>query len=426
MNKFSKGLLLSLALVYSHEILATERLVVWEDVGRASTISSAVKDFEKIYDCDVDVLEKPMYHQVELLEKQGPKGEGPDVVVLASDMVGVAKDKNLISQIHFMQVENSQYLPNSIASVTFDGELYSVPKTIETLILFYNKDLLKEPPSTLEEYVDLSKKLRKKGKYGLLAKWELFYTTYALMHGYGAYIFRTDNDGTINLNSYGLDTDGAVESLKVLRKMSKADLVYDCLSGVDGYNRMYELFSSKKAIAVINGPWAIEDYLKAGINFGITTLPTLPNGNPMAGFLGIKGYSISKWSTHKDLAEDFLRFINEHKYALLRYKESRQVPPIISVLQDPSLANDELIQVIAQQSVHAVNMPSIPEMSYVWSVMDKAIWKVIHAGLPIDHILEDARKDIESYIQTRIKDNYKSKDHYLLDNLKKDFNFYLN
>lgn len=405
MNKFSKGLLLSLALVYSHEILATERLVVWEDVGRASTISSAVKDFEKIYDCDVDVLEKPMYHQVELLEKQGPKGEGPDVVVLASDMVGVAKDKNLISQIHFMQVENSQYLPNSIASVTFDGELYSVPKTIETLILFYNKDLLKEPPSTLEEYVDLSKKLRKKGKYGLLAKWELFYTTYALMHGYGAYIFRTDNDGTINLNSYGLDTDGAVESLKVLRKMSKADLVYDCLSGVDGYNRMYELFSSKKAIAVINGPWAIEDYLKAGINFGITTLPTLPNGNPMAGFLGIKGYSISKWSTHKDLAEDFLRFINEHKYALLRYKESRQVPPIISVLQDLSLANDELIQVIAQQSVHAVNMPSIPEMSYVWSVMDKAIWKVIHAGLPIDHILEDARKDIESYIQTRIKDN---------------------
>ncbi len=404
MNKFSKGLLLSLALVYSHEILATERLVVWEDVGRASTIASAVKDFEKIYDCDVDVLEKPMYHQVELLEKQGPKGEGPDVVVLASDMVGVAKDKNLISQIHFMQVENSQYLPNSIASVTFDGELYSVPKTIETLILFYNKDLLKEPPSTLEEYVDLSKKLRKKGKYGLLAKWELFYTTYALMHGYGAYIFRTDNDGTINLNSYGLDTDGAVESLKVLRKMSKADLVYDCLSGVDGYNRMYELFSSKKAIAVINGPWAIEDYLKAGINFGITTLPTLPNGNPMAGFLGIKGYSISKWSTHKDLAEDFLRFINEHKYALLRYKESRQVPPIISVLQDPSLANDELIQVIAQQSVHAVNMPSIPEMSYVWSVMDKAIWKVIHAGLPIDHILEDARKDIESYIQTRIKD----------------------
>ena len=405
MNKFSKGLLLSLALVYSHEILATERLVVWEDVGRASTIASAVKDFEKIYDCDVDVIEKPMYHQVELLEKQGPKGEGPDVVVLASDMVGVAKDKNLISQIHFMQVENSQYLPNSIASVTFDGELYSVPKTIETLILFYNKDLLKEPPSTLEEYVDLSKKLRKKGKYGLLAKWELFYTTYALMHGYGAYIFRTDNDGTINLNSYGLDTDGAVESLKVLRKMSKADLVYDCLSGVDGYNRMYELFSSKKAIAVINGPWAIEDYLKAGINFGITTLPTLPNGNPMAGFLGIKGYSISKWSTHKDLAEDFLRFINEHKYALLRYKESRQVPPIISVLQDPSLANDELIQVIAQQSVHAVNMPSIPEMSYVWSVMDKAIWKVIHAGLPIDHILEDARKDIESYIQTRIKDN---------------------
>lgn len=397
--------MLSLALIYSHETLATEKLIVWEDVGRASTIATAVKDFETIYDCKVEVREKPMYHQVELLEKLGPKGEGPDVVVLASDMVGVAKDKNLITPVHFMQVETNQYLPNSIDSVTFDGELYSVPKTIETLIVFYNKDLLPDPPDTLEEYVDLSKKMRKKGKYGLLAKWDLFYTTYALMHGYGAYIFRTDKDGTINLNSYGLDTTGAIESLKVLRKMSNNDLVYDYLSGIDGYNRMYELFTSKKALAVINGPWAIEDYLKAGINFGITTLPNLPNGNPMAGFLGTKGYSISKWSTHKELAEDFLRFLNEHKYALLRYKESRQIPPIISVLQDPSLANDDLIQVIAQQSVQAVNMPSIPEMSYVWSAMDKAIWKVTHTETPIDYILENTKKDIESYIQTRLKNN---------------------
>ncbi len=405
MNKFSKGLMLSLALIYSQETLATEKLIVWEDVGRASTIASAVKDFETIYDCKVEVLEKPMYHQVELLEKLGPKGEGPDVVVLASDMVGVAKDKNLITPVHFMQVETNQYLPNSIASVTFDGDLYSVPKTIETLIVFYNKDLLPSPPDTLEEYVDLSKQMRKKGKYGLLAKWDLFYTTYAIMHGYGAYIFRTDNDGTINLNSYGLDTPGAVEALKVLRKMSNNDLVYDYLSGIDGYNRMYELFTAKKALAVINGPWAIEDYLKAGINFGITTLPNLPNGNPMAGFLGTKGYSISKWSAHKELAEDFLRFLNEHKYALLRYKESRQIPPIISVLQDPSLANDDLIQVIAQQSVQAVNMPSIPEMSYVWSAMDKAIWKVTHTETPIDYILENTKKDIESYIQTRLKSN---------------------
>lgn len=403
MNKFSKVFLLCMALFYSHELLAVEKLVVWEDEGRASTIEDAVKDFKKIYDCDVDVQEKPMYHQVELLEKNGPKGKGPDVVVLASDMVGVAKDKNLIEPISFMQVENNQYLQNSIMSVSFDGELYSVPKTIETLVVFYNKDLLKNPPSTLEDYINLSVKMRKKGKYGLLAKWDLFYTTFAMMHGYGSYIFMTDNDGSVNLNSYGLDTPGSVEALKILRKMSNYDLVYDCLTGVDGYNRMYELFSTKKALAVINGPWAIEDYKRAGINFGITVLPTLPNGNSMAGFLGTKGYSISKWSSHKDLAEDFLRFLNEHKYALLRYKKSHQIPPVISVLQDPSLDDDELIQVIAQQSVISVNMPSVPEMAYVWTEMDKAIWKVTHTHLPINDILNDAKKSIKSSIGSHAK-----------------------
>ena len=123
----------------------------------------------------------------------------------------------------------------------------------------------------------------------------------------------------------------------------------------------------------------------------------------MAGFLGTKGYSISKWSSHKELAEDFLRFLNEHKYALLRYKKSHQIPPVISVLQDPSLDDDELIQVIAQQSVISVNMPSVPEMAYVWTEMDKAIWKVTHTHLPINDILNDAKKSIKSSIGSHAK-----------------------
>ncbi|MGN1281788.1 MAG: extracellular solute-binding protein [Succinivibrio sp.] len=380
---------------------AKEKLVIWEDIGRSSTIEHSVKAFEEIADCEIVVKELPMYNQVSSLALKGPKGEGPDIVVLASDMVGLAKDRDLLSPIDFMQVEANQYLPNSVQSLVFDGQLYAVPKTIETLIVFYNKDLMSEPPLTLEEYISLSKEQRKKGRFGILAKWELFYTTFALMHGYGSCIFNSDNDSFLEMATCGLESRGSEEALSLVRRMYKEGLIYDYLSGVNGYNRMYELFTQGKALAVINGPWAIDDYIKAGVNIGLTTLPILPNGNPMAGFLGTKGYSISKWSNNQELAEEFLRFINTHEQAMARYKLSRQIPPVLSVLQDSSLANDELIQVIAQQSTLAVNMPSAPEMTFVWEIMDKALWSVIHTDKEIDNILEDAKDLIEKRVKEK-------------------------
>ena len=84
---------------------------------------------------------------------------------------------------------------------------------------------------------------------------------------------------------------------------------------------------------------------------------------------------------------------------ILRYKESRQVPPIISVLQDPSLANDELIQVIAQQSVHAVNMPSIPEMAEVWVPMDSSLQLCLVGKQDVKSALDDAVKLINQQIE---------------------------
>ncbi|MGN0894393.1 MAG: extracellular solute-binding protein [Succinivibrio sp.] len=377
---------------------AKDKLVIWEDVGRSSTIEHSVKAFEEMTDCEIVIEEMPMYNQVDSLELKGPKGQGPDIVILASDMVGLAKSKGLISPINFMQVEANQYLPNSIQSLDFDGDLYAVPKTIETLIVFYNKDLLPVPPSTLEEYMAISKEQRKVGKYGLLAKWELFYTAFAVMRGFGACTFDSDNDGFLEGAVCGLESKSTIEAFSLLRQMHKDGLVYDYLAGVNGYNRMYELFTHGNALAVINGPWAIDDYIKAGVNIGLTTLPVLPNGNAMAGFLGTKGYSISKWSKNHDLAEEFLKFINTHDQAMTRYKVSRQIPPVISVLQDASLASDELIQVIAQQSTLAVNMPSAPEMAQVWEIMDKTIWSVMHTDKSISGLLEDAKEKIEKNV----------------------------
>lgn len=398
MKKLYKSILIVTLGVISFQASAKDTLLVWEDVDRSFSIKSAVDAFEYEYDCNVDIKEVPMPAQREQLLKQGPQGNGPDIVILAADMVGLGVKNGCLAPVDFMQVDANNYLPNSVSSMMHDGLCYSVPKTIETLILFYNKKLLPHPLPNFEDYIRLSRQLKSENKYGIVAKWDEFYSVFGIINGYGGYVWETENDGSSTLSNYGLDNEETFNALSLIREMSKQDLLLETRNGQDGFKDILRLFSEDKIAAVINGPWAVEDYIRAGIDFGVSTLPVLPNGNDMTSFLGTKGYSISKWSKHHDLAEKFLRFINQPEYALIRYKESKQVPPIIEVLSDSSLENDELIQVIAEQSSKAVPMPVVPEMKYIWTRMGDAIKGTIYSNTSIKKLLRLAHKQIEADI----------------------------
>lgn len=398
MNKLYKFILTISFGVISCQAYAKDTLVVWEDVDRSFSIQSAVEAFEHEYNCNIDLKEVPMPAQREFLVKQGPKGDGPDIVILAADMVGLGVKDGCLAPIDFMQTDANYYLQNSVVSMMHDGQCYAVPKTIETLILFYNKKLLPKPLDSFDDYIDLSVRLKKEEKYGLVAKWDEFYSIFGIINGYGGYVWGAENDGSISLSNYGLDNEETYNALSLLREMSKQNILLESKFGPDGFKQILGLFSEGKIAAVINGPWAVEDYIRAGIDFGVTTLPILPNGNDMRSFLGTKGYAISKWSKHHDLAEKFLRFINQPEYALIRYKESKQVPPIIEVLADDSLENDELIQVIALQSAKAVSMPVVPEMKYIWVRMGDVINRTIHTDSSIKTLLKNAHKEITNDI----------------------------
>ena len=406
MNKICSLCTVLALTVSTSSAFAKDTLVVWEDEGRSSYISYGVRAFESAFDCNVVVEEIDMYDQTDKLLKLGPKDKGPDIVVLASDMVGNAKEKDALAPIDYMQLDATQYLPNALNAVTFDGRCYGVPKTIEALVVFYNKALLSKPLSTLEEYNDLSVKMQKDDKYGLIAKWDSFYTTFGLMKSYGSYLFKSDLDGNTDLTDIGIDNDESVAALTYIRDMAKKGLISKELTGDQGYKVMSKLFRTGKAAAIINGPWAVDSYLAAGIDLGIAPLPVLPNGERMTSFLGTKAYAISKWSKHHELAESFLEFINQPSYALSSYLLGKQVPPQVKVLENPILDNDELIQVMALQSANAVNLPTMPEMHYVWPIMDNAIGEVINSNKDIRKTLKTAKLKILD----KVKHHYEEDD----------------
>ena len=158
------------------------------------------------------------------------------------------------------------------------------------------------------------------------------------------------------------------------------------------------MFNTGKAAAVITGPWELETFAKSGINYGVAPLPRMPNGKFMTPFLGFRGYAITAKSSNKALAEKFLKFINQTKYALERYQSILELPPIHEILTNPLINNDDFANAIAVQALNAEPIPSIPEMALVWDPMNAAISDIVTGKTSAENALNNAKSQIQSAI----------------------------
>ena len=116
----------------------------------------------------------------------------------------------------------------------------------------------------------------------------------------------------------------------------------------------------------------------------------------MRPFYGAKGYVVSADSKNKELAEKFLEYINRPEYALIRYSEIAELPPIKAVLENPLITNDDFANAIAIQIKNADAMPTVPELSEVWGPMGKAMSKVIDGSDEPKNALNKAVYEIKN------------------------------
>lgn len=376
-------------------------LLVWEDIQKSNGITDAVAAFEQETKCKVSIQEMPYVQQIEKLRLDGPAGIGPDVLLIASDQLGASVVQGLIAPLTATPEQLTDYTESALSAFTSDGQLYGLPKVVETLVMYYNKDLLPTPFDTLDEYKKFSQERHAAdaGNYGLIAKFDQIYYAYSVIAPYGGYIFARDEKGNFDVTDVGLSNEGAIEAANYLRTFYEDGTFPAGILGENGLNAIDSLFTEKKAAAVINGPWAYEPYTKTGVNFGVTPLPKLPNGKDMSSLLGVKGYAVSTWSKDPDLAEKFIQFINKPEWAKKRFEITTEIPASKAVMNDPIITDNEFAQAVAIQSTRAEAMPSIPEMSQVWTPIDSALQLVVSGKQDAPSALKGATDQIHNQIE---------------------------
>lgn len=378
-----------------------EKLVLWEDLEKSKDwLPEAIASFEKEYGIKVEFTELNMADKIrDQLRLDGPSGNAPDVVTLPHDQIGQVVTEGLIQEITVEDSVLKTYSESSINAQMYDGKLYGLPKATETPVLIYNKALMAEAPKTMDELYTFSKDFTKGENYGFLALWDNFYFAHGAIAGMGGYVFN-EKEGALDRDDIGLNNEGAVEGAEYIQKWYAEGLFPKGIIGETGGAAMDGLFNEGKVAAVMNGPWAFQGMKDAGIDIGIAPMPTLPNGEPVKTFMGVKGWHVTEFTENPYWATKLIEHLSNDENSKARFEAVSEIPANVALVEDPIIADNEGAKAVAVQSQYAVPMPNIPEMGEVWGPMASALQTLATGKAEAQPALDEAVKSIQTNIET--------------------------
>ncbi|EGP5403695.1 extracellular solute-binding protein [Enterococcus faecium] len=377
-------------------------LTVSVDSGYKDYINEIKDTFEKENDVKIKLVEKDMFDQLESLALDGPAGKGPDVMMAAYDRIGALGQQGHLAEVKLGN--ESAYDETDKAQVTYDGKIYGEPAVIETLVLYYNKDLVDTAPATFKDLENLSKDSRfafesEAGKNtGFLAKWTDFYYSYGLIAGYGGYVF--GDDGT-DPSDIGLNNAGAVEGISYATDWFQnvwPKGMQDIKSAGDFASQQ---FMSNKTAAIIDGPWQAQTYKENNINYGVAKIPTLNNGQPYQPFGGGKGWIVSNYAKNKDLSQKWLDYVTNQENQEKFFEMVNEIPANQQARETAKAKNDELTTAVIEQYETAQAMPNIPEMGEVWTGAENLMFDAASGSKTPKESADEAVKTISEAIEQK-------------------------
>ena len=380
---------------------AKNELTVYVDNGYKSYMEEAAKAFEKESGTKVNIKTGDALGGLDKLSLDNQSGKAPDVMMAPYDRVGGLGNDGQLAEVTLNKDSKTDKTTESL--VTNGGKVYGAPAVIETLVLYYNKDLLQEAPKTFGELEELAKdsKYDFAGEDGkntaFLADWTNFYYAYGLLSGNGGYVF--GKNGT-DPKDIGLNNQGAIDGIEYA-KTWYAKWPKGLQDTKGAANFIQTQFQEGKTAAIIDGPWKASSLKEAKVNYGVATIPTLPNGKAYSAFGGGKAWVIPAGANNPEAAQKFVDFLTTTDQQKAFYDKTNEVPANTEAREYAVGKNDELTTAVVKQFENAQPMPNISEMSTVWDPAATMLFDAVSGKKSAKDAADDAVKLIKETIEQK-------------------------
>ncbi|WP_435345813.1 extracellular solute-binding protein [Haloarchaeobius sp. HRN-SO-5] len=300
-----------------------------------------------------------------------PADQGPHSFDHAHDWAGKYYQNGwVVDQSDSLRLDLSEYFTEVGAQAAqFDGAVVGLPYAAETVALVYNRDIVDQPPETVSEMQSIMDDYHapSEGKYGLSYPVDPYFVS-AWVHAFGGYYYDDQAD------ELGLEDPATVEGLQYYM-----DNFAPYMPDSPDYGAQADVFKQGRAPFAINGPWFLGGAADAGVDLGVTRLPTADGSDP-APYTGVKLLFFSKkmGTGSADAAtasREFAEWYTTNTDVLRTLAEEHSYIPVHRDLAD----SDDLPETVtgyaaAVQQGYA--MPTNPRMQDVWGPVGDAITRV--------------------------------------------------
>ncbi|GKX30256.1 sugar ABC transporter substrate-binding protein [Vallitalea longa] len=306
-------------------------------------------------------------------------GNPPDVGYLVDYRISKLASIGALTELDSMIEENKMDSANCVPELwnlgNYGGKQYGIPYTMDSYMLYYNKDLLEEvgltePPKTtseLFEYAEKLTKLDKNGEYTQLGfisdiPW-IDILNWAFV--YGADFYDSEND-KLTCDSQS-NIDALNFKLRSYQEPYEAEKVRKFKSGFGKYMSPNNPFFQNQLALDVEGQWftTFIDKYAPDINYGIAPMP-YPDGRPeLANGGQLQGgmLYVPKGSKKQEAAFKFIDYLVSDEPYMKFCAGKGSIPTTYSALDNPKFlelapALEPFVEIAKNGNAHA--FPCIP------------------------------------------------------------------
>ena len=294
--------------------------------------------------------------------------------------------------------------PNLLSQVTIEGRIYAIPQNMESVGIFYNKDVFAElelaPPATWEEYIDVLEAVKEAGYYGytmgLAGGWPSALMASMFMYSSAGSEYIDVLSGT----QPWTDCDNCLDGMNAFYGMVENGYANPEPLGID-YDQSLDLFYQQITVMVLNGPWFIDASVSAEPDFeiGFFYLPAVNPATDIKTLGGIGGSIIVAEYADVDAAFKVVDWLTTEEVAVQGLREVSVLPAFsIEVPEDI----DPLTYQIASETAANVDKIGFWPVTYlppkVFGDMNQIVQGMIGGMLTPEELLEEMQETHSIYL----------------------------
>jgi len=298
-----------------------------------------------------------------------------------------------------LAINTEGLLQPTIDAGTYNGTLYTSPNTSDGGMLYYRSDLVKEPPATWDEMMEMCSIAEENNMdcyTGQFAKYEgLTVNASEAINGAGGAILGEDGQPTV-------DTPEAEEGLgNLVEAYENGNIPKEAISYTEEEGRI--AFQAGKTLFHRNWPYVYglaetEESSKVKGKFDVAPLPGTDGIG--ASTLGGHNVGISAFSDNKATAIDFVNFLLEEEQQRMQLEIGSLAPALESLYTDPELVKKFGYLPVLQESIaNAVPRPISPYYPGVTTAISDNAYAAIKGEVSVQDALTSMGDAIQSASQ---------------------------